>query len=36
MQFFQKFLDEQRKLESKEKEKDFKSLLQLSTIFKDK
>ena len=36
MQFFQKFLDEQRKLESEEREKDRKYFLQLSTILKDK
>ena len=35
-QFFQKFLDEQRKLESEEREKDRKYFLQLSTILKDK
>ena len=32
MQFFQNFLDEQRKLESKEREKDRKLFLQLSDI----
>ena len=32
MQFFQNFLDEQRKLESKEREKDRKFFLQLSDI----
>ena len=36
MQFFQKFLDEQRKLESEEREKDRKFFLQLSTILKGK
>ena len=36
MQFFQKFLDEQRKLESEEREKDRKFFLQSSTILKDK
>ena len=36
MQFFQKFLDEQRKLESEEREKDRKFFLQLSIILKDK
>ena len=36
IQFFQKFLDEQGKLESEEREKDRKFFLQLSTILKDK
>ena len=36
MQFFQKFLDEQRKLEVEEREKDWEFFLQLSTILKDK
>ena len=36
IQFFQKVLDEQGKLESEEREKDRKFLLQLSTILKDK
>ena len=36
MQVFQKFLDEQRKLESEEREKDRKFFLQLSIILKDK
>ena len=36
MQFSQKFLDEQRKLESEEREKYRKFFLQLSTILKDK
>ena len=36
MQFFQNFLDEQRKLESEEREKDRKFFLQLSAILKDK
>ena len=36
MQVFQKFLDEQRKLESEEREKDRNFFLQLSIILKDK
>ena len=36
MQVFQKFLDEQRKLESEEREKDRIFFLQLSIILKDK
>ena len=36
MQFFQKFLDKQRKCESEEREKDRKFFLQLSTFLKDK
>ena len=36
MQFFQKFIEEQRKLKSEEREKDRKFFLQLSTILKNK
>ena len=36
MQFCQKFVDGQRKLENEEKEKNRKFFLQLSTILKDK